>query len=158
MKLHLRMWILILFISCNQSSVFIVKYIDYNIQDEGFLNHNVIQTIGISELRNDAEDKPSMQEKCLIRSENIAKERLVSVMIHTHQSIRSNVKSNAKTFNEDYPEKFSKGELIFWSLFFQTLLEKSKIVFQEIHQNSCKVVLRLQEEGLLEKIRNWKGD
>ncbi len=149
---------MVLFIHCHQSSVFIIKYIDYNLQDEGFLNHNVIQTIGVSELRNDAKDKPSMQEKCLIRAENIAKERLVSVMIHTNKGIRSTIKSNAKTFNEDYPKKFSKGELIFWSLFFQPLLEKSKIVFQEIHHNSCKVVLRLQDEGLLEKIRNWKGD
>ncbi|GIX41455.1 MAG: hypothetical protein KatS3mg129_1188 [Leptospiraceae bacterium] len=155
MKYNIIVFILFLVhISCKPSSVFVKKYVQYNIEDEGFLNHNVLQTIGISELRNDAEDKLTIQNKCLLRAENIAKERMISILIHTYLSIRSNSKTEINTFQEDYPEKFTKADLIYWSLFFQPLLTKVTVPFQQIKDNYCKVVLRLEESDLLSKIKN----
>jgi hypothetical protein len=145
---------LLVLVNCYPSSVYVKKYVYYNISDEGFLNHDTLQTIGISELRNDSDDLNLIQNKCYNRAENKAKERMVSILIHTHNSIPTKNKSETQSFLEDYPKNFSKTDLIYWSIYFQDLLVKTYIPFQKIENNRCIVVLRLEEENLLDKIQN----
>lgn len=139
---------------CRSSSPIYDKYIDYNIDDEGFLNHNTLQSIGVSEIRNDDENKNLIHQKCLYRAETIAKERMVSMMVHTHFGMVG--KRGANSFIEDYPEKITKAEIVYWSLFFEPLLIKSYLFLEQIKDNHCKIVLRINEKNLLTKIKEWK--
>ncbi len=152
-----RLLILLIFFLltlCKGTSPFYDKYIDYNIQDEGFLNHDTLQTIGISEIRNDDENKNFIHQKCLYRAETIAKERMVSVIVHTYFSIKGN--KNANSFLGDYPQKITKAEIVYWSLYFEPLLINSYIFLEKIHETQCMVILRLKEKDLIKKIKDWK--
>lgn len=139
---------------CLSTSSIYDKYIDFNIEDEGFLDHDTLQVIGLSEIRYDDENKSLVLKKCLHRAETIAKERMVSIMIHTHFNIKGN--KNAGSFLEDYPQKMTKAEIVYWSLYFEPLLKNSYIFLEQTHKEYCKVVLRIKEKNLIQKIKDWK--
>ncbi len=157
-NMNLVFLIFLLFFYCKTSEVHTKKYIQMNVTDEGFLNYDYFQTIGISNIRNDAQNIIEIQKKCLHRAEIIAKQKMVSAFIHTNQSIKGlspYFESNVFFFRE-YPKQFTKEELIFYSFFFEDLLSKAEVVYQEIYKNQCKVVLRIEEEKLLFKIKKTK--
>ncbi len=145
--------ILLLSFYCKSSSAFVTKFIDLNYNDEGFLTNEIVQTIGISEIRNDSEDKNNIKIKCLWRAENIAKEKMVSIFIQTYQESNNKLKKN-RTLKKT-SEVFSKSELIYWSLVFDPLLMESRVTLKEIDKNSCKVVLHLKKKDLISVIQNW---
>ncbi|MFN3605472.1 MAG: hypothetical protein ACK4UJ_12260 [Leptonema sp. (in: bacteria)] len=126
-----------------------------NVENDGFLNHYILQTIGISEIRNDGLDLPEIQMKCLSRAEISAKKKLISILIHTNQSIRSKslIYSTELDFNFQYPINFSTEELVYYSMFFESILSDSNIVYQEITKNQCKVILRIEQKDLIKRIQ-----
>lgn len=153
-----KVLVFLLIFYCKISEVHTIKYTQINVTDEGFLNHNLLQTIGISNIRNDAQNLIEIQKKCYYRAEMIAKQKMISIFIHTNQSIKgqslySEINAN---FSKEYPMQFTKEELIFYSLSLEELLSKVELVYQEIYKNQCKVVLRVQEEDLLNKIKTIK--
>lgn len=120
-----------------------------NVSDEGFLNHNFLQTIGVSEIRDDAENLIEIQNKCLRRAEFIAKKKLLYYILSANPP-----KSKTKFYNKSID--FTLDELIFYSMNYEEILSKSFIAYQEVYKNNCKVVLRINEKELLNKIKNIK--
>lgn len=130
---------------CKISEVHYIKFAEMNVSDEGFLNHNFLQAIGISEIRDDAENLIEIQNKCLSRAEFLAKKKLLYYILSINPP-KSKTKYN-------HSIDFTLEELIFYSMNYEELLSKSFIAFQEVYKNNCKVVLRINEKNLLNKIK-----
>lgn len=135
---------------CSTSKIYTIKFLTLNYEDEGYLNHDFLQSIGISALRNDGKDREEISKNCLRRAERIAKERLLHTILNTNPRISEKHRNEGKT------AIFSKADIVFWSHFWEEILSQTKVVYQEIKDNTCKVVLRLEREGLLKEIRNYK--
>ncbi len=149
-------FILVFFtLNCFPSNIHLIKFVNYNIEDEGVLTHNYIQTIGISELRNDAEDLNSIKEKCLFRAETIAKEKMISLLLQIHFDLKDQQNVFQNSFLKNYPVPFSKLELIYWSSYFEPLLNHSRIKFQNINNLNCKLVFVLEKNNLFSEIQNF---
>lgn len=144
--------------TCQPSEILIVDEVQYNFTVEGFLSRNVLQTIGNAKFRDHKYGTDHARRACLLTAGDLARQRMLRVMLHTHFEIQGQANSSyleQDPFESDYPVEFAPGEYIRAELAFRPLLDKSFIALENARsRSSCQVVLRLVGQDLPSRIRS----
>jgi hypothetical protein len=136
--------------SCKPSDVIYKEHVIYNFTSEGFLMHDVLQTIGKADVTRLDAGLEAGRSRCLEEAFYIAKKKALRVMFHT----KLNIPGGGNTFDADYPVTFSEREYIRGNADFSPVLSKGYIALQDSRSSSnCLVVFRVMEKDLVKKIK-----
>lgn len=125
----------------------------YNFLEEGFLSSDIVQAAGSSKFKANDGTVDQIRLKCIKRAEDIAIDRLVSMMLHTKLGIGSKSADTAGNFAADYPHNFTDREILLASIDFAPLLNQSFIAFQEFSDSGrCTTVIRIIEPNIVNSI------
>lgn len=144
-------------LGCTPSGVYYKRYALYNFEDEGFLASDLVQTIGTSEMPRLDTGIIQKRRQCLNAALDNARDRMISIFLHTHQDIDGSgvpVDASMNPYSSDYPVVFSARDIMLGTVTFRNLLDSAFIALQDSRsQKSCTIVLRIIDEDISTKIR-----
>lgn len=137
------------------SDVLYKRYALYNLEEEGYLASDIVQTLGKSQSTADA-GKVQRDRICAQKALEKAQFRMARIFLHTRLSIPPvPVTGNRASFDQDYPVQFSDRDLFLATIDFAPILQKGYIALQDTSDgNVCTVVFRIRDADLIEEIES----
>lgn len=144
--------------ACATPDFFLKEYALYNLQDEGFLTPDLIQTIGRSDYPVDGYGLEGARRICTDEALQTARKRSLKILLHTYYNlpaIPSGQGVSASNFERDYPFPLTERDYIRAEIDFQSVLKRGYIALQDMRSSrNCTVVFRIYEKDLIHDIRN----
>lgn len=148
-------------LACRASPELRLSAVAYNFREEGFLDRDLLQTIGKAPIETGAGGIDADRVHCLARAREQARLRAVRVMIHVRSNIPALAASDgfsASAFESDYPRRLSEVELRRAESDFRALLARGYIALQDARsRDSCSVAFRIAGQDLPAEIRATPG-
>lgn len=146
--------------SCTPSEVYYKRYALYNFDDEGFLAADLVQTIGKSKMPQIEAGLIQRRRLCLNSALDEARDRMVSIFLHTNQDIRASplaTNADENSYITDYPVQFSRRDIMLGTATFRQLLDTAFIALQDSRsEKSCTIVLRIIDDKIIDKINQYR--
>ncbi|MCB1138577.1 MAG: hypothetical protein KDK23_07470 [Leptospiraceae bacterium] len=137
------------------SEVIYKRYALYNLEEEGYLAADIVQTRATA--ASDADSGKFQRDRlCAHRALEKAQFRMARIFLHTVLDIPPvPVTGNRASFDQDYPVRFSDRDLFLATIDFASILEKGYIALQDTSDgNVCTVVFRIREPDLIDDVRS----
>ena len=137
------------------SDVVYKKYALYNLNEEGYLASDLVQTRATAQVGNVDSGKVQRDRICVHRALEAAQFRMARIFLHTNLSIPPvPVTGNRASFDQDYPVRFSDRDLFLATIDFAGVLEKGYIALQDTSDaNACTVVFRIRQSDLIDEVK-----
>ncbi|MBI38887.1 MAG: hypothetical protein CMF59_04755 [Leptospiraceae bacterium] len=137
------------------SDVIYKRYALYNLEEEGFLARDIVQTRGKAESLADS-GKVQRDRICAQKALEKAQFRMARIFLHARLSIPPvPVTGNRASFDQDYPVQFSERDLFLATIDFASILQKGYIALQDTSDgNVCTVVFRIRESDLMDEVKS----
>jgi hypothetical protein len=156
MKDYPKSAILIFFFGayCAPTEFIYKENVYHNFSEEGFLAADMVQTIGIAGVTRHEAGLEAARTRCLEDAYLVARDRAVSIMLHTNLEIPPSSKYGSGDFESDYPFRFNQKELLLGAIDFEPILKEGFIAMQDSRSpTECTVVFRIRREKLADTIR-----
>ncbi|HBS03854.1 MAG TPA: hypothetical protein DEA96_02740 [Leptospiraceae bacterium] len=137
------------------SDVIYKRYALYNLEEEGYLASDIIQTRGKANSTADS-GKVQRDRICAQKALEKAQFRMARIFLHTRLSIPPvPVTGNRASFDQDYPVQFSDRDLFLATIDYAAILQKGYIALQDTSDgNVCTVVFRIRDPNLIDEIKS----
>tara|TARA_Y100001937_G_scaffold128452_3_gene204944 strand:- start:188879 stop:189517 length:639 start_codon:yes stop_codon:yes gene_type:complete len=137
------------------SPVVYKRYALYNLDEEGYLARDLVQTKATAQSTADS-GKLQRDRICASKALEKAQFRMARIFLHTSLEIPPvPVTGNRASFDQDYPVRFSDRDLFLATIDFAPILQKGYIALQDTSDgNACTVVFRIQQTDLIDEVES----
>lgn len=148
---------------CSPSKEIYREHVLYNFSEEGFLASNLVQTAGSAPLPESHTGVDGNRRACIQDALSEAKERMLTIFIHTRFRIPSRGSAieggSSERFKSDYPYTFSDTDYLRAEINFLPFLDAGFVALADTRSHKeCFVVFRIMQEDLAHKIRSTHVD